>query len=362
MFFDSSASKSEKDSVLPKSGQHVRLLNFDSLTTWRKSSDDQSNCEIQFHGKNLIRPLSHLETDFWSGDKPARPSWTSTNFKSSDGLVRENNFWSLDKTVSLAPKKYQSDTRKFNMETSERSSVEGNLLEKPKEQTLVLKTEQDSATSKSPFIQPSQMEAILQRHLNSENNFTISETGMQRKSVSIQEVNEISGLLDNHQGFASRASFGPQISACEEIYHQKEMRGKSKTIGNLPSSSIENELDMDQYQFDILSQEDTACMTYCPVDYEVVKDLRNQNQNVKLIIIDCRYHYEYRGSHIKTSLNISSPMVLTYLFTELKQHLFQESFLARLLSLEGREILIDDLKAIVSLSSESIVDENSKIT
>jgi hypothetical protein len=240
--------------------------------------------------------------------------------------------------------------------------VEGNLLQKPKEQILVLKTEQDSATSKFPFIRPSQMEEILQRHLNSENDFTISETGTQRKSVSIQEVNEISGLLDNHQGFASRASFGPQISACEEIYHQKEMRGKSKTIGNLPSSSIENELGMDQYQFDILSQEDTACMTYCPVDYEVVNDLRNQKQNVKLIIIDCRYHYEYRGSHIKTSLNICSPMVLTYLFTELKQHLFQESFLARLLSLEGREILIDDLKAIVSPLSESIMDVNSKIT
>ena len=36
--------------------------------------------------------------------------------------------------------------------------------------------------------------------------------------------------------------------------------------------------------------------------------------NYKLVVIDCRYFYEYADGHIAQAINISSPLVMNYLF------------------------------------------------
>ncbi len=362
MLLESSASKSERDSVLPKSGHFVRLLNFDDLTTSRKSSDETSNCEIQFQGRNLIKPVSFSEANFWSAEKPAKSNWGITNLRSSEDPLEEKNFWSLDPALSSATKKYQSETRKFNLKTSERSSHGECRSSKPSKQQLILKTIQDSAMSELPLINPSQMEEILQLHINSRNDFTVpGKADGQRKSPSFDELDYYRSFPGCDGGFSSRSSLVPSQIASENICQQKGPRAKSKTVGKLCSSAlIENELDLDQHNLDIISQEDTACTEGCPVNLKVVEDLKKQKQNLKLIIIDCRYHFEYKGSHIKSAINISSPMILTYLFTELKQYLLQDKFLDSLLSLEGREISIADLKAVVASTSKTLVDPHSK--
>ena len=43
-----------------------------------------------------------------------------------------------------------------------------------------------------------------------------------------------------------------------------------------------------------------------------------------LIIIDCRFGYEFRGGHIKGAINISDPKVIEYLFID-NHHLFQNN-------------------------------------
>lgn len=71
-------------------------------------------------------------------------------------------------------------------------------------------------------------------------------------------------------------------------------------------------------------------------------------ENHRLIIIDTRYHYEYVGGHISSSLNISSPLVMRKLFFELRAHLSSEDFVKALLGLEGKEITSSDLDGLVS--------------
>lgn len=63
----------------------------------------------------------------------------------------------------------------------------------------------------------------------------------------------------------------------------------------------------------------------------------------KLIIIDCRYYYEYAGGHIGSAINISSPVAMKLLFGELREQLFDSSFVDGLLTLAGRNITSQDL-------------------
>jgi hypothetical protein len=71
-------------------------------------------------------------------------------------------------------------------------------------------------------------------------------------------------------------------------------------------------------------------------------------QNHKLIIIDTRYHYEYAGGHVSSSLNISSPLVMRKLFNDLRPLLSNADFVEALLELEGKEILPSHLDELES--------------
>jgi hypothetical protein len=81
--------------------------------------------------------------------------------------------------------------------------------------------------------------------------------------------------------------------------------------------------------------------------------------NHRLIIIDTRYHFEYRGGHISSSLNISSPLVMRKLFFELREHLSNEDFVEALLELEGKEIQSSDLDKLISEIESAIRSSGS---
>lgn len=94
-----------------------------------------------------------------------------------------------------------------------------------------------------------------------------------------------------------------------------------------------------------------------PVRKEIAATLKSREaggsssglkENHRLIIIDTRYHYEYLGGHVTSSLNISSPLVMRKLFFELRAHLSNEDFVEALLELEGKEISSSDLDDVVS--------------
>lgn len=67
----------------------------------------------------------------------------------------------------------------------------------------------------------------------------------------------------------------------------------------------------------------------------------------KLIVVDCRYHYEYDHGHIKSAINISSPAAIQYLFGEAREYMFRERFIDSLLGMEGRRINVEELRRLV---------------
>lgn len=64
----------------------------------------------------------------------------------------------------------------------------------------------------------------------------------------------------------------------------------------------------------------------------------------KLLVVDCRYFFEYIGGHVRSAVNIGSPLVLAALFTEFRESLHNSNFIDELLNLEGKEIELQDLR------------------
>lgn len=73
---------------------------------------------------------------------------------------------------------------------------------------------------------------------------------------------------------------------------------------------------------------------------------REQGKHYRLIILDCRYFFEYAGGHLKGALNISSPEAINFLFTELQELLTLDEFLGDLLATSGSEVRLQDLQRI----------------
>lgn len=53
----------------------------------------------------------------------------------------------------------------------------------------------------------------------------------------------------------------------------------------------------------------------------------NNDQNLKFLIIDCRYDYEYQGGHIQGAINVDSPETLEHIFFKNKHVISDQRFL-----------------------------------
>lgn len=80
----------------------------------------------------------------------------------------------------------------------------------------------------------------------------------------------------------------------------------------------------------------------------MIKQADEEGVRHRLIIIDCRFHYEFEGGHVQSAINISSPLVVNYLFTDLKEWLFEAAFVDGLLQLDDRDISKDDLRLLAA--------------
>lgn len=85
----------------------------------------------------------------------------------------------------------------------------------------------------------------------------------------------------------------------------------------------------------------TQALSMDALNYATDRDI-----HYKLIVVDCRYYYEFEGGHIKSAINISSPLVMSYLLKDIKELMFEEDFLDSLLAMDDREISLDDLKLL----------------
>ena len=128
-------------------------------------------------------------------------------------------------------------------------------------------------------------------------------------------------------------------------------------IDELVDSRLHSEMDQELQTATLLSIDQTSQVTSSSVadDFEtsvVSKCLLKQAEvdgiRHRLIILDCRFHYEYLGGHIQSAINISSPVVVNYLFSDLKEWLYNSKFVDCLLRLDDRDISKDDLKLLAA--------------
>ena len=84
------------------------------------------------------------------------------------------------------------------------------------------------------------------------------------------------------------------------------------------------------------------------VDSRIVAEALDRGIKHRLVVIDCRYFYEYEGGHIRGAINICSPLVADHLFKTRKELMFDERFLDLLLATEGREVSIEDIERMAA--------------
>lgn len=72
--------------------------------------------------------------------------------------------------------------------------------------------------------------------------------------------------------------------------------------------------------------------------------INNSSLPHKLLILDCRFYFEYIGGHINTAINIGSPLVMSALFSKYRSYLQNSNFFEQILALEGRQVEVEDLE------------------
>lgn len=67
----------------------------------------------------------------------------------------------------------------------------------------------------------------------------------------------------------------------------------------------------------------------------------------EVLIIDCRYNFEYQGGHIKGALNINKPSLIDYLVKKNPGALHNRRIVQQLRKLSGKKIELRDLQNII---------------
>ena len=86
-------------------------------------------------------------------------------------------------------------------------------------------------------------------------------------------------------------------------------------------------------------------------DKQTIELMLKRGIKHRMIIIDCRYFYEFEGGHITGAINISSPLVINHLMRNRKEMLFNNRFLDMLLATNLREITFEDIEEFSSACS-----------
>lgn len=81
-----------------------------------------------------------------------------------------------------------------------------------------------------------------------------------------------------------------------------------------------------------------------------------EGRNIELLILDCRFNYEYLGGHVRGALNINKPSLIEFLFVKSLNHMFNKAFLRELKKLTGNTITLADLQNIVDSFPSPIRD------
>lgn len=321
---------------------------FDMFSTNYSSS--QSNSQEGIFSQSA-RPtifkgafLSQEESFDLFGSGPNSFSNKKTNFDLSEGLITQGNedFFSDPAELVRFPKKSHS--------ISQAPQV---ILLEPKEESVTVTKEADfSSSDLKPWSSSSVLDPLVLQpengntefpYVSCENlaqlllKFTDSSNTLQAQPLSgpspierkAQKVREPS----SSQSLSSKASSG-QASKRSSLFSHKQF-----TFDQVEEDKSE----------DGSSQESVG--SNCSLPPGIPLKMINGSPNLpvdpkalsvdkvhKLVVIDCRYSYEYEGGHISSSINIFLPSVMKYLVVDCQELLKQEAFLDLLIEKAGGQV------------------------
>lgn len=332
MFFDCETPKKKTEPQSKKPEKGVRVINFESISN---SSNQEEAMPMDTEIRFAMQKFENSEKNkaFWSQPKATNPCSLFTD----SNMAQIKEFWSQgkeapkDKNPIIEEKKESYYIGQIGVSDDKHLSTINSEWEKP-----VIMAKSDPSYYEYPIIEATQMEILFERHITSDNRVKASsihsEYSYHKESFNL--VNETFTNMNEEQieakGYSIEGKFHNQIQRIQVDIHQNES----------------------------ISQHHTADTVEGPIDRSALKAFQSRGVDLIMIVIDCRYYYEYRGSHIKSAINISSPVAITYLFTELKHYLFREEFLKCLLKLEGTEVTLEVLK---NLADSFIVNEEQQV-
>lgn len=366
MFFGNQNVTQPDEKKTGQLSQRGRLLQFDEQALSYDSNELFQQKSLSSGLEDLLRHARSPNQGFWSGEQKSTASWMTQNYSSADSSPVKSDFWSVGERHSNKPDRTKQEGRRFTLIPEGHTSKSTNTLnETDSSENLVLKTHQDPATSEYPYVHHQHMAELLQSHIDPNNYLTSSKRSADnyRDDCDSEMAHLMSKpYLQNKNRFENTDSESIQHKKiqCELSNQRTRVRSKAKTQGKiqrLPSFSeeITDEL--------FHTSQDTNCepsFMGSPLNAECFASQTADGSAFKLLVIDCRYHYEYQGSHLKSAINISSPLALTHLFTTLRHLLFEDAFLDLLLSLEGKEITLEDLEKI-SAESKQLSEAKKKL-
>lgn len=333
MFFDCQIPKKKTDLQSKKPEKGGRVINFDRISN-SSNQEEAMPMDTEIHFAMQKFENSEKTKAFWSQPKATNQSCLFTD----SNMTQIKEFWSQgkeapeNKNTIIEEKKESYYIGQFGVPDDKKLSTINSEWEKP-----VIMAKSDPSHYEYPIIEATQLELLFERHITSDNRVKVTPIHSEY-SVHKECFNLVNPTFTNMN---------------EE---QIEVRGYS-IEGKFQNQS--QRIPVDVHENESISQHKTADTIEGPIDRSALKAFQSRGVDLVLIVIDCRYYYEYKGSHIKSAINISSPVAITYLFTELKHYLFREEFLKCLLQLEGTEVTLEVLK---NLAYSFTVHEEQQVT
>lgn len=270
---------------------------YDKL--WQSSSDSKGSDKLfNFSTRNTANTASMFagfgktaEFNFWSDQSSDKQKPVMSRFFSTKEEAEPEPLIS-DFDCNMRSRKSSQHSSSMLSESATSSVLD----------PLVLQTEEEKGSA-FPYISSVTLSSILKDHVDGRNRLLVSKKQPQKLISKEEALTHAQELLDLLQ----------EDSPYGNICTSTKIHARPSLVKNVVEESADN------------------------------------GTIYKLVVVDCRYYYEYAGGHIRSAINISSPTVMAHLLKECCDLMFNEEFLDGLLSLNDREISVDDLKQLATL-------------
>lgn len=330
------------------------------LQTGKEDSDSLARFSTKQTGASPFKLGSKLTKGLWSdsGSEKSRNFFDSIQYSAGSPFESSGSKESQQGITAPPPSEYSS----AQQSTGSQRSVQD---------PLVLVQDEQESDAEFPYITAASLSAVLQSHVDNKMNLVpagpLSPMGDKLSPMLEEPLSPLpfdaSGLwrVKKHS-FNSGSETPDSFQAEGFLSGDKSLplsinRGPGRGDSGLGPGSFSTPNKPASMCEESLASTTAKSLTQKPlVDSRIVAAALERGIKHRLVIVDCRYFYEYEGGHIRGAINISSPLVADHLFKTRKDLMFDERFLDLLLATEGREVSLEDIENMAACCSTDTAD------